>query len=309
MNRKMSDRERAQRAAARLRVLQHFEQVTRNVSRTCRFFGISRTQFYEWRRRYQRDGLVGLRPRPGGPRVSPFRTPPHLEALVLRIRQERQYGIPRLRLFLRRYHQVSLSPPTIRRILREHRMPPVSQKRFRPGPRRRRELHIPGQSVQVDVKHLKTRSGRLYQFTAIDEATRYRVLKIYDHNSIQSAIAFIEEVRQALPVALQRIQTDHGSEFGTDFTWHLHDLGIAHRRIPPGCPEANGKVERSHRTDEDEFYRRVTFRTRQELVQKLRAWEHEYNHRRLHMGLGGKTPAERLAELRISPAISVLRSA
>ena len=65
-------------------------------------------------------------------------------------------------------------------------MPKVSLKRYRPGPRRRRELRVPGESVQVDVKHLAIRSGRLYQFTAIDEATRYRVLKIYDHNSIKS---------------------------------------------------------------------------------------------------------------------------
>jgi len=309
MKRLIGDRERGQRAAARLRVLQHFEQVSRNISRTCRFFGISRTLFYEWRRRYQREGLEGLRPRFPGPRISPHRTPPHIEALVLRIRQERQYGIPRLRLFLRRYHAVSLSPPTIRRILRAHRVPRVSQKRYRPGPKRRRDIHIPGQSVQVDVKHLKMRSGRLYQFTAIDEATRYRVLKIYDHNSIQSAIHFINEVRQAFPAAIRRIQTDNGSEWGTDFTWHLHDLGIAHKHIPPGCPESNGKVERSHRTDEDEFYRRVTFKTRPELVRKLRAWEHEYNYRRLHLALGGKTPAERLAELRISPAAGVLRTA
>jgi len=93
MKRVFSDRERAQRAAARLRVLQHFEQVSRNISRTCRFFGISRTLVYEWRRRYQREGLEGLKPRRPGPRVSPFRTAPHIEALVLRVRQERQYGI------------------------------------------------------------------------------------------------------------------------------------------------------------------------------------------------------------------------
>ena len=92
MKRVIGDRERAQRAAARLRVLQHFEQVSRNISRTCRFFGISRTLFYEWRRRYQREGLEGLRPRLPGPRVSPFRTAPHIEAFVLRVRQE-----PRLR--------------------------------------------------------------------------------------------------------------------------------------------------------------------------------------------------------------------
>lgn len=178
-------------------------------------------------------------------------------------------------------------------------MPRVSQKRFRPGPERRREIAVPGQSVQVDVKHLRLGSGRLYQFTAIDEATRYRVLKIYDHNSIASAVDFVDELRERLPLAIQQIRTDNGSEFGTDFTWHLHDLGIGHHRNPPACPEANGKVERSHRTDEDEFYRRFTFNSPQELRALLRDWEHEYNHLRPHLALRGRTPAEALIELRI----------
>ena len=65
----------------------------------------------------------------------------------------------------------------------------------------------------------------------------------------------------------------------------------------------------SHRTDEEEFYRRVTFRTRRGLVRELRDWEHEYNHRRLHLAIAAKTPAERLAELRISLTRGVLRSA
>lgn len=80
---------------------------------------------------------------------------------------------------------------------------------------------------------------RFYQFTAVDEATRYRVLRISTHNSIPNAIAFIDEIRQRLPMAIQRVQTDHGNAFGTDFTWHLRDLAIAHRHIPPGCPEVN----------------------------------------------------------------------
>lgn len=301
--------EQTRRAKARLRMIQHYEQVTRNVSQTCRFFGISRNQFYCWVRRYRKAGLAGLRDRSRRPHRSPHRIPPQIEALILRLRQERQYGVVRLSLFLRRYYQVYVSPPTIYRVLKEHRMPRVSLKRYRPGPRRRRELLIPEQSVQVDVKHLALGSGRLYQFTAIDEATRYRVLKIYSHNTIKSAIAFIDEVRRRLPVALQRIKTDHGSEFGTDFTWHLHDLGIVHRRIPRGCPESNGKVERSHRTDEEEFYRRVRFRTPQELARKLRQWEREYNHRRLHLALRGKTPVERLCELRITAPKGVREAA
>jgi transposase InsO family protein len=121
---------------------------------------------------------------------------------------------------------------------------------------------VPGQSVQVDVRHLKLGGRRFYQFTAIDEATRYRVLRVYAHNSIRSATDFVDELRRRVPAAIQRIQTDHGSGFGIDLTWHLRDLGVAHRDIPHGCPESNVKVERSHRTDEDEVYRRTVFQSR-----------------------------------------------
>jgi transposase InsO family protein len=294
------EREQDRKSGVRLRRIQHYEQVTRNVSRTCRFFGISRGQFYVWLRRYQLHGLAGLRDGKPGPKHHPFATPEPIVALILRIRQERQYGPRRICLYLRRYHQTYVSPNTIFKILKRHHAPRVSLKRYRPGPRRRREFERPGQSVQVDVKHLQLDAGRFYQFTAIDEATRYRVLKIYDHLTIKNAVEFVDEVRRRLSVAIERIQTDHGAEFGTDFTWHLRDLGIAHRHIPPGCPECNGKVERSHRTDEDEFYRRSSIRDAADLARKLKRWEREYNERRPHLALAGATPAERLCELKIA---------
>ena len=144
-------REQDRKARARLRVLHHHEQITRNVSQTCRFFGISRSLFYIWRDRYRQDGLVGLRDGPRGPRHHPFTTPVHIVALILQVRRQRQYGPLRISLFLQRYHQVYVSPPTIQRILKRHRVPRVSLKRYRPGPRRRREIHVPGQSVQVGL--------------------------------------------------------------------------------------------------------------------------------------------------------------
>lgn len=300
MGKAATEQEKLRQAKARLRRIQHYEQVTHNVSQTCRFFGVSRRQFYTWLKRYREHELEGLKNLKSGSRKPHLATPPHIVALILRVRAERQYGPIRICLYLQRFHQVYVSVPTIYKILKRHGVPRVSMKRYRPGPRRRREFTVPGQSVQVDVKHLKLGGRRFYQFTAVDEATRYRVLRIYTHNSIPNAIAFLDEVRQRLPMAIQRVQTDHGNEFGTDFTWHLRDLGIAHRRIPPGCPEVNGKVERSHRTDGEEFYRRTIFRTPGELAAKLRRWEHEYNHQRPHLALAGKTPAERMCELKIT---------
>lgn len=69
-------------------------------------------------------------------------------------------------------------------------------------------------------------------------------------------------MRQRFTMAVQRVQTDHGNEFGTDFTWHHPDRGIAHRHMSPDCPEVNGKVERSHGTDGEEFYGRPTVHPR-----------------------------------------------
>ena len=159
---------------------------------------------------------------------------------------------------------------------------------------------VPGRSVQLDLKFVprvgKTRR-RFYQFTAIDEATRFRVLRIYDHNNTKTAIDFLREVREHFPFAIQKIQTDNDSSFGPQFTWHLSDLSIAHRHIPPGCPEVNGKVERSHKTDSEEFYRGRQFRHKNDLARKLKRWESEYNEHRPHLALRGKTPAERLREL------------
>jgi transposase-like protein len=149
----LSEADQRRQVALRLRVLQHHQQVTRNVSKTCRHFGISRGTFYDWKARYEKSGRSGLRIGKRGPKVSPFRTPPDIEALILRIRQERQYGAVRISLFLKRYHGVYVSPAPILRILREHQVRPVSLKRYRPGPSKRRHIYVPGQSVQVDVKH------------------------------------------------------------------------------------------------------------------------------------------------------------
>jgi transposase InsO family protein len=138
---------------------------------------------------------------------------------------------------------------------------------------------------------------RLYQFTAIGQVTRFRVVRIYDHNNTKTAIDFLREVREHFPFAIQKIQTDNDSSFGPQFTWHLSDLRISHKHIPPGCPEVNGKVERSHKTDSQEFYQGRHFKHKRDLARKLKRGETEYNEDRPHLALDGKTPAERVREL------------
>jgi transposase InsO family protein len=71
----------------------------------------------------------------------------------------------------------------------------------------------------------------------------------------QSAIRFLDYVLEKLPFKVEVIQTDHGAEFGSQFHYHVLDRGIGHVYIKPATPRLNGKVERSHRIDQEEFYR------------------------------------------------------
>jgi transposase InsO family protein len=105
------------------------------------------------------------------------------------------------------------------------------------------------------IAPLKASRRRHYQFTAIDDSTRLRVLRVYERLSQKTAIQFVDYVLQKLPFRVVRIQTDNGGGFAAAFHWHVQDLGIEHVYIKPATPRLNGKVERSHRIDAEEFYR------------------------------------------------------
>ena len=137
----------------------------------------------------------------------------------------------------------------------------------------------------------------LYQYTAIDDCTRYKVLRLYSRRTASNTLDFLDAVLEEMPFAFQRIQTDRGREFfATDFQQRLLDWGIKFRPIKPASPHLNGKVERSQRTDLDEFYSTVDLKA-SNLEDLLAEWQHYYNWDRPHGSLGGKTPIERLTEL------------
>jgi transposase InsO family protein len=143
----------------------------------------------------------------------------------------------------------------------------------------------------------KAPKRRYYQFTAIDDCTRLRVLKIFDRCNQKSAIQFVDYVAERLPFPIDVIQTDNGSEFGPSFHWHVLDKGMGHVYIKLATPRLNGKVERSHRIDNEEFYRRldgVLIDDTRVFNEKLREWEDYYNYHRPHGSLRGQTPYERL---------------
>jgi transposase InsO family protein len=125
------------------------------------------------------------------------------------------------------------------------------------------------------------------------------VLRIYPKNDQKTAIQFVDYFLERLPFKVEVIQTDNGSEFQGSFHYHVLDKGIGHVYIKPATPRLNGKVERSHRIDNEEFYRQlegVVIDDTGLFNEKLREWEDFYNFHRPHGGLGGQTPYERLKQ-------------
>ena len=153
-------------------------------------------------------------------------------------------------------------------------------------------------------------SKRYYQFTAIDCATRWRHIRIYEGQYNFNAIGFFKELILTAPFKIKAIKTDNGMCFTNRYTGYnrssdplnprLHpfdvfckETNIEHYLIDPGKPAQNGKVERSHRTDQEMFYDRNQFKNIKDLEKKIKIWNTEYNNLE-HCGLNGKTPNEML---------------
>lgn len=307
----MDEREQQRKIRHRLAVLRHAEEVTGDVSATCRYYGISRPTFYKWLHRFEELGEEGLRDRSSAPHHSPTATKTEIVGKILYLRRSYHFGPRKISMYLRRYHDVAISPSGVWRILKKLDMSrlPTSQRYKRQATRwKRYEKQLPGHRVQVDVKFLAPVAGsrkKHYQFTAIDDCTRIRVLRIYDRNNQKTAIQFIDYVLEKLPFRVECVQTDNGAEFQGGFHWHLLDRGIGHVYIKTRTPRLNGKVERSHRIDAEEFYRLldgVVLDDTGLFNEKLQEWEDFYNFHRPHGGLDGQTPYERLRQKTKTPA-------
>jgi transposase InsO family protein len=301
----LTEQELSRRAKRRLAIIRHAEEVTGSVALTCRYYGISRQCYYVWYRRYQAEGLAGLRDRSSRPLICPNTTRTEVVGKIIYLRQHYHFGPAKIAMYLKRYHDIQISHSGVWRVLKRldlNRLP--ASQRYKRHDRRwkRYEKPLPGHQVQLDVKFIQPLPGarrKHYQFTAIDDCTRLRVLRIYPQLDQKTAIQFLDYVLERLPFRVEVIQTDNGAEFQSRFHWHVLDKGIGHVYIKPHTPRLNGKVERSHRIDAEEFYQLldgVVIDDTDVFNDKLREWENFYNYHRPHGSLGGQTPYERLKQ-------------
>src|SRR6185295_10174069 len=223
-----SEKDLIRRANRRLAVLQHAEEVSGNVAATCRYYSISRNVFYRWKRRYEDEGLEGLKDRSGAPLYCPTITHPDVVEKIIHLRQQYHFGPLKIRMYLKRYHDVDISASGVWRILKRlnmNRLPASQRYKRHTGRWKRYEKQRPRHHVQIDVKFIEpitTGSGRrkrYYQYTAIDDCTRLRVLRAYPTLRPEDRDPVLDYVLSRLPFQGEKVQTDNGAEFQSSFHW------------------------------------------------------------------------------------------
>jgi len=286
------------------------EITIKQLAKVCPF---SERAIKYWLANFRRDGIEGLVNRSTRPKHQPNETPIRLKERIIELRKETKLCARKLNYKLKK-EGIVINDRTIGKIIKTEGL----IRRYRIRKLKYKYIKIPlaqGDLVEIDVKYVPNLIGnkRYYQYTAIDCASRWRYLEAYNDMGNSESINFLKEVIKIAPFRIRAIKTDNGSCFTNRYTGYLkstnpfnpklHSLdlfcmknNIIHYLIDPGKPAQNGKVERSHRTDQEMFYNRRKFKTVLGLKRALRQWNNNYNNLE-HCALGGKTPNEVLARV------------
>jgi transposase InsO family protein len=286
----------------------------KNISLACQKLGYRRSYFYFWFNRLKEANfeINSLNKHSRRPFSHPKRTPQQIVDKVISLRKETNYGPERLQFHLQKDFGINLAKSTIGHILKRENLIPHKRLKHRKKHLKRYQMPNPGDLIQMDVKYLpyRIKGQQYYQYTAIDDCTRWRFAKIYYELSVNNTDAFARELIKSAPFSIKTIQTDNGVEFTYKFVSdtkcinklpkkHPLDIlceknNIHHKLIPPGQWELNGKVERSHRIDEEEFYRLKSYKSLKEIQITFKQWVFNYNHKRPHGGINKMTPMQKL---------------
>lgn len=268
-----------------------------------------------WVAAYKKYGEVGLEPKSTEPKRYRNETKIRLKERVIEIRKKTKKCARKIHWQLEK-EGIKLHERTVGKILkkeglvRKYRVRKITYKYIR-------ALRQPGELVEIDVKYVpgEVANKRYFQYTAIDTASRWRYLAVYDEQTSHHSIMFLVDVIARFPHLIRAIKTDNGSIFTNYYTGtnkrsdmtvkSLHALdvfcqqhNIIHYLIDPGKPAQNGTVERSHREDQEKFYDQNKFRNIRDLQRKLKKWNIYYNNLE-HCGLNGKSPNEFLADYQL----------
>lgn len=298
--------EASETAKRRIKVIQWYEGHREKVRLTARHFGFSPDTISRWVRAYEEKGVVGLEPRSRRPRK--VRASPIPLATVLRIQALREehprWGREKLRVLLVN-EGIILSAKSIDRVIHRLKARGVLREPLRPRKevrwhqerlRRPPDLAVdhPGALVQVDTTQVVASPGKVaYQFGAVDYFTRKRVVGLAPRLTSAQGAAFLQRMVAEFPFPVEAIQSDGGAEFLKDFGAKVEELKLTHYFNRPNYPQGNGCIERSFRTDEEEFYQVEELPADLGgLEAALLAWNQVYERVRPHQALGYRTPEQ-----------------
>ena len=278
----------------------HFKQVVieysfeHGVTKAAIRYKTSRQNIYRWREKY--DGTVrSLADRSRRPHSHPNQHTEDEIALVKNMRRRNPYAGLVVFWVKLRQRGYTRSISGLYRLLRRIDGKPVKLPNPKEKSKPYEQMQYPGQRVQIDVKFVPAaclvgdaKGEKFYQYTFIDEYSRFRYLEAFKEHSTYSSTQFLLHVAEKFPYAIECVQTDNGFEFTnrmsnskikplTLFEKTLAQMGIRHKLIKPFTPKHNGKVERSHRKDNEEFYARHTFFSFDDFKKQLALRQRQYN--------------------------------
>lgn len=288
-------------ALFRLKVMDAYDAMEpKNVRYLCRLFGIGKSTFYKWHKRYNRYKLTSLTSQSRRPKQAKT-IPGNVAAEVCQWKQDNpaksHYYL--YQTWIKAGMTPPCSPKTIYNYWKKYQLIVVRHRRERRPTKLFNHATIPGELVQVDTKFLP---NKRYQYTAIDVVSKWRYLHVYATLTQHATIDFLARLvvaGTAAGITIKLIQTDNGHEFQSAVRAYLTHYGIKHQYIWVHTPDQNGCVERSHRTDDEEFYQLTdtTDMSLQELNRALDKWIDYYNTKRLHFSLNFATPKEYLTQV------------
>jgi transposase InsO family protein len=292
--------------------------------RVAESLGVSTATVHKWWRRFLVEGEAGLLDRSSRPRRCPMQTPAQLERRVLAARKKHRVGPVRLAAL------TGVPASTVGRILRRHNMPLLRELDLITGLRvrsrasdRRYEHRAPGDLLHIDVKKLgrvpagggersrgraatthqrrkKTSIGHDFLHSAVDDRTRLAYTEALDDEKDATCAQFLLRALaffRSHGIRVRRVLTDNALVYKHGGCWAAvcSAYEIKRRRIKPGCPWTNGKVERFHRTLLVEWAYRRAYTSNRARLRALDRYLHHYNHRRGHTAHRGRPPISALA--------------
>ena len=298
-----------QEAQARQRYLEYFLK-HRNATEASIRYKVSRKTLYKWLKRY--DGtLQSLVERSRRPHRSPrAHTAEEVRQIRRLAKKHRWEDLILAYQEMQEKYGYTRSYGGFKRVVAKLKDVKGNKKRKRRKNKPYQRAEYPGQKVQVDVKFVPSEcvvDGRkYYQFTAVDECTRWTYRQMYNEHSTYSAEKFLIELIQRCPFPIRQIQTDNGTEFTKAlisnnpndkslFESKLEENGILYHRIRIATPRHNGKVERQHRIDQQRFYNHLRMFNLEDGRKQLAVYQEESNDYIKHC-LGLRSPNQVLQD-------------